>query len=391
MEKLFFNGRREAFKGRLIRIVYCMLCSCVCLLCFAVSSPAAPKNAPAEASQNWQPEWNRLVAEAKKEGSVLFYTISGVGTKEVGKAFKDKFGVNVDIMTASAPELASRLTTEYSRGIFNADVINTGGGSHHTVLKPAGIPQRFAQALLLPEVTDPKAWRLGRVPFVDADRTFLSMTQVLEPLILYNTDLVKKRDFSSVQDLLKPQWKGKIVMVDPSAPGTTLAGTVFLTRLWGAEKAKDFLIKLSGQEPAMTRDPRQAVEWVARGKYHITFAPQPESVSQFMVLASPIAYADIEEGALLETTTGGLAMPSKPAHPNASKLFINWLLTKEGQTLWVKTVKMPGTRVDVTTEGVPPVLIAKPGEKYMPDNEDYYLLMGKTRDSNKEIFAKQLK
>ncbi len=357
------------------------------------TTPAAPdaKGAVREAKPDWQADWDRLLADARKEGSVLFYTISGAGVKEVGKTFKDKFGVEVDVLAAAAPEIGSRLATEYKAGSYAVDVINTGGGTHHTLLKPNGIVQTMAPALLLPEVVDPKAWRIGRVPFVDQDRTFLSMNGVLEPMILYNTDMLKGSEFSSLQDLLKPQLKGKIVMVDPSGFGTGLAATVFLTRLWGMDKAREFLAKLSAHEPVMTRDPRQGVEWVARGKHPVTFAPSPNSVADFLDVGSPIAYATIAEGSLLETTTGGLAMPARPAHPNASKLFINWLLTREGQTAWVKTVKMPGTRIDVPTEGIPSVLIAKPGEKFMTENEEHFLTMSKMREVNREIFAKQLK
>lgn len=392
----YFNERANMLNKKTFKFLTFGLVSAVILAACAAgttATPAAPaaRETAKELKPNWQVEWDRLLVEARKEGTVLFYTISGAGVKEVGKAFKDRFGVEVDIVAASAPEIGSRLVTEYKAGFFLADVINTGGGTHHTLLKPNGIVQTLAPALLLPEVVDPKAWRIGRVPFVDEDRTFLSMIGVLEPMILYNTDLVKKAEFSSLQDLLKPQWKEKLVMVDPTALGTTLAATVFLARLWGMDKAKDYLTKLSGLEPIMTRDPRQGVEWVARAKYPVSFAAQPLGVSEFLGLGAPIEYADITEGALMETTTGGLAMPAKPAHPNTSKLFINWLLTKEGQTAWVKTVKMPGTRLDVSTEGVPPVLIAKQGAKFIGENEEHFLTMGKMREINREIFAKQLK
>ncbi len=337
---------------------------------------------------DWQAEWQRLVTEARKEGEVRIYSLAPAGARrEVAKGFKEKYGIEVDFVAAPASEIASRLEIENKRGIYLADVINIGGGTHLTVLKPQGIVQPIAPALILPDVLEPKVWRAGKVPFVDEEKTFLAMNDVFQQFVLYNTNMVKEGEITSIMDLLKPQWKGKITWHDPTVTGTGLTGTVFLARLWGMDRAKDYLRELVKQEPVLSRDKRQTTEWVARGKYPVNFSPSPDVVVEFLEAGAPLVYPRIAEGGLVTITAGGLAMPSRPAHPNASKLLINWILTKEGQTSWVKGIRMPGSRLDVSTEGISPSIVAKPENKVMMQNEEHFLMMDTMRPINNEILG----
>lgn len=386
--------------ARLLGVTVILLFTLVSAACGGAAVPVSPGEAqpPAPGTTHtvpvagWEEDWNRTVAEAKKEGLVRFYTVSRPATRqEVGKAFKERFGIEVDFVAASAGEIGSKLETEYKRGMYLADAINTGGGTHITVLKPNGIVQSMVPALVLPEVLDTRVWRVGRLPFVDTDNTFFAMVDVFQQFVLYNRDMVKEGEIASLRDVLKPQWRGKITMHDPTVTGTGLTVTVFLARLWGIETAKDFLKQLAEQEPVFSRDSRQVTEWVARGKYSILVSPSPDNVSEFLGVGAPLAYAKIAEGGLLTITTGGLARPSKPAHPNASRLFINWVLTKEGQTSWVKGDRLPSSRLDVPREGIPPEFLAGAGDKFLTQNEEHFVMMGALRPINAEIFAKQLK
>ena len=72
---------------------------------------------------------------------------------------------------------------------------------------------------MLPEVTDPKSWRGDKFPFMDADQQTVAMLASIDRGIIYNTGMIKKGEITTYKDLLKPQYKGKIIMNDPSVTG----------------------------------------------------------------------------------------------------------------------------------------------------------------------------
>ncbi len=88
---------------------------------------------------------------------------------------------------------------------------------------------------------------------------------------------------------------------------------------------------------------------------------------------------------------GGLAIPARPAHPNASTVLVNWLLSKEGQTAYVKGIRLPSARVDVSREGIDELFIAGPGDKITYGDEEFMLLQGKMTELTKAIFTAQTK
>ena len=80
-------------------------------------------------------------------------------------------------------------------------------------------------------------------------------------------------------------------------------------------------------------------------------------------------------------------MPAKPAHPNAAIIFLNWFLSREGQTLAVKAMGAGSARVDVSTEGINPIYIPKAGEKYNIENEETTRLRPQFQEGMKKLFA----
>ncbi len=99
-------------------------------------------------------------------------------------------------------------------------------------------------------------------------------------------------------------------------------------------------------------------------------------MTEFLNAGAPIDAALIKEGTSSSTSSGGIAMPSKLAHPNATKVFLNWLLVQEGQTIVSKGFGAPSLRKDVSTEGFNPLFKARPGQKVFVDTEDSILFRG---------------
>lgn len=342
-----------------------------------------------QASWSWEKEWNKAVEAAKKEGNVMVYsTPSSDLLRVLADAFQKKYGIKVDWVNGRGRELTKRMKTEKSAGLHLFDVVFSGGTTTQTLMKPAGMLGKLDPILILPEVTDPNAWRGDALPFLDADHTAMAMVATLQRYVMYNTNMVKKDEFTSYKDLLNPKWKGQITINDPRNPGT---GSAFFTMLsldiYGIEETKEFMREFVKQEPAVTRNRRLQGEWLARGKYAVSVATNMQTAVDFLNAGSPIAFARIKEGGKVGPGAGGLAVAAKPPHPNAAKVFINWIMSSEGQALFSKNYGSPGTRKDAPREGIPKEFYPDPGEKFYSDNEKSILYRRTMMKTARKIFA----
>ena len=354
----------------------------------APTSVATQKPTQAPTVESWQSVWDKKVAAAKEEKLVQFYFIGGADARtELAQAFAKKYGIQVEFVAGVPLELAQKLVTEKNAGMNLADAINMGGGTLLTAVKTQGLLKPIEPELILPEVKDPKAWQIGRLPLIDKDGQVIGMLANYERYVAVNTDMVKEGEIASLKDLLNPKWKGKLTILDPTMTGSGLSMSSFLGRTVGVDAALEFLRGLKQQGVEVTRDKRIQVEWVARGKYAIAVAPTPDVLAEFKALGSPIASVKLAEGGAMQTVGGALGIPAKPAHPNASTVFLNWLLSKEGQEAYVKGIRLPSARVDVSRAGIDELFFAGPNDKIVYGDEEFFLLQGKLVPMIQGIFA----
>ncbi len=339
--------------------------------------------------------WDALVAAAKKEGSVSIYAMWIPETRvALAQAFKDKYGINVEFTPFNrGAEILTKMQTEQRAGLYLADVIGAGAGTLMTSIKRAGVTGPLEPLLMLPEVTDGKNWRGGKFPFLDKDKTTIGMVASVQRNIIYNTNLVKKGEITTYKDLLKPQYKGKITVNDPMVPGA--GKEVFLhlaLNVWNLDETKAFLAQLlKQQEAVIERDNRQNVEAVVRGKYAIGFGPNPDSLAEFIKIGAPVDAVILKEGVYVSGAAGCLAVPTKQAHPNAAKLFLNWLLGKEGQTVFVNSFGNPSMRTDVSTAQFNPIFLPQPQEKVFLANEAAIMFTDDITKATKQIIDEAYK
>ena len=342
----------------------------------------------------WQERWDSTVAKAKNEGGLLFYVvIMPEARAELAKAFTERFGIKVEYMAiGTGVELTRKISTERRAGLFLSDGIFAGAAAQVTVIKPEGFLQPLAPLLMLPEVMDKNVWIGGKLPFVDKDGTLIGYIATAEIAVMRNRDLVKDGEIKSYKDLLDPKWKGKIIMLDPTLAGPTQTwGAYLIKNAWNMEQTKEYFRGLVKQEPVLTRDRLQVVELTARGKYAIGIGANPETVGQFMDVGAPVAPIKTIEGYSISPAVGMLSIPTQLAHPNAAAVFLNWFLTKEGQTAMVKGFKQPSARLDVAPTGVNQLFLVKAGEKAVMQTEEELSLTVQVRDMAKEVFSPLLK
>lgn len=369
---------------------------------FACGSPSSPPVQPTLSPQSisgsqtkasLEEKWDNIIAAARKEGKLTIYsTPSGEVIRGLATAFKAKYGIEIEYINGRGEELAQRMLTERNAGLYVVDVVMSGDATLITVMKPQQLLGSLAPLLILPEVLEPKAWAKGDLPYADKDRTSIEMVANFQRYIMRNRELVKDGEINSYKDLLNPKWKANIAFNDPTITGTANGFlTMLASDVFGLEGTKDFMRQFIKQEPAITRDRRLQAEWVARGKYSLGAAVNMENVAEFVTLGAPVDLVKVVEGSKIAPGAACLAIPTKSPHPNATQLYVNWLLSKEGHAVFVKVYGNVGSRVDAPKEGIPSMFFPEPGEKVYYDTEEKILLRAEMTRISKEIFAPILK
>jgi iron(III) transport system substrate-binding protein len=370
----------------------------VCTLAMAVALMAFTPAEPADVSQAGRVEtsgqvgrndWQNLITEAQREGSLVSYADMIPQAKDaVRTAFSAKFGINVEWVSGRAAELVTKIKAEKGAGLDLVDFAFLGAPSLVIDVKPMGITVPVGSMLLLPEVRDPNNWQGGQLPFVDKEQTGFRVVQFASSFYQRNVDLVKEGEITTSLDLLNPNWKEKIVMSDPGVDGASNSWfTWMVTGVLGREKGLQFMKDLAAQNPMVTRDQRQMVEWVARGKYHISIAPSMSVAGDFVRMGAPFAFIDVKEPRRLNSGYGIICVFKKAPHPNATKLFVNWLLSMEGSAVFARATQYASTRVDVPPEGILPIMVPRPGDVCPEADENYIPLEGEMRKAAAGIFG----
>ncbi len=356
------------------------------------AATASPSSTTAPAA-SFATQWKQLVTAAQQEKEVTSYTILAPKTREeTANAFKKEFGINMTFVIGQPAEIAMKMDTERRAGLNLADAVIHGGVAMFASVKPLGLLAPLPPLLIHPDVLNEKAWRGNQLPYLDKDKKVLLFVYPYFPDIAINTDMVKRDQIKSWEDLLKPEWKGKIVMADPVNSGPGNGWAVFmLTKVWTPEKGEQYLRQLAKQDIIVNRDDRLQAEWLARGKYPVLVASKTEIVSDLKTSGAPVDFLRMSEGGRISTGAGCIAIPDKPAHPNAAKLLLNWLLTKDAQTMFARAYGQPSARTDVPAEGFDPALLPAPGENLHILDEDFWLSGPKLAPLLNDIFSPALK
>ncbi|MDP2644486.1 MAG: extracellular solute-binding protein [Desulfobacterales bacterium] len=338
-------------------------------------------------------DWDSIVAKAKQEGKLV---VSASHTPAVRQAtttaFKAAYGIDIEYMGGGkGSELGRKLLAERQAGMYLQDVYIGGTTTILTALKPAGALDPLEPMLLLPEVRDKKLWIGGDYLWSDRDKKVIVilMSPSAGQSIIVNTTMVNPGEIKVYDDFLNPKWKDKIVMNDPTVqgPGLRFVGA-------GATKIKswDFMKELAKQNPAINRNQRLQVEWVARGKYAIGLGMEPNLITEFIKAGALIEEVLPEDDHNASAGPNDLCVINRAAHPNAAKVFVNWVLSREGQTVLSLASGIGSVKTNASTDHLRPVRRLNPAKKYfIIDHEDYILKEKGLTVNAKEIFGSLMK
>jgi iron(III) transport system substrate-binding protein len=328
------------------------------VLGFAALALATPALAAAPAPTSVTPE---LIAAAKKEGTVVFYTsIELLTAEKIGEAFEKAYpGIHVQVERNGAERIFQRLEQERGAGIHTADVVECSDMTALYAWKNQGWLAPF-----VPE--DVTKWPADQR---DPDGTFATERFTLSP-IEYNTKLVKPEDApKSFADLLDPKWDGKIVKAHPGYSGTIMTVTFEISRDIGW----DFFKKLGQQHIMQVQSAADPPKKVAQGERPVAADGGEYVPLQMISQGAPLALVYPAEGT--PSIPGGAGVMIDAPHPNAAKLFDLYLFSKEGQTLLVELARLRSFHPDAPVpDGAKPlseikIMKADPAAQAKEDEE----------------------
>ena len=345
------------------------------------------------AAQNasWKNSWEETLAAAREEGKVV---ISGPPVPELRQilpaAFKARYGIAVEYIGArGGTEAAARMRAERQAGIHYFDIVFAGIQGMALVFHREKMLQPLRPALQLPEVVDGKKWKKGKLWFADPEEQhILRLAYSVTTMFHINTDQVKPGEIRSVKDLLNPKWRGKIALQDPTISGSGSNQAAHLYLQHGDDFVKQLYVD---QKPVISRDTRQITDGLARGTFAISLGAEDGKVETLRKEGVPVSILENLTDLYSEVSSGfgQIAIMDSAPHPNAAKVFVNWIASKEGSEVFNRAVGTAPARNDIDESHLPPEIIPKEGVQYF-DTYDWEFTVTqkeKVRQRMKELLS----
>jgi iron(III) transport system substrate-binding protein len=270
--------------------------------------------APALAGENFgSPE---LIAAAKAEGKLVLYTANFAEVEqETIREFNKRFPeIKVEMVRAPGGQLITRVKTEAAAGKLIADIVDH---SDRALMLPL---EDLFQDYAPPNAADYDPAALVSPKF------WPRLTAIWS--IAYNTELVKDPP-KTWMDLTKPKYDKMTGQVFAQSGGTTWTRIMFERQVLG----EDYWAKQASTHPILYPSGAPMADALVRGEvamgpllYNVVYQKKKDG--------APIEIFFPPEGAPVNPYASGI--PKTAAHPNAAKLFLNWSLSKEGQTFMIK-------------------------------------------------------
>lgn len=321
------------------------------------------------------------MAAGKAEGKVVVSgpPDPGASTK-LPAAFKQATGIDMEYLAGNSSQLASRIQSERAAGQYSMDVSLSGADTVYGTFLPNGWLEPLKPALVLPEVLDGRLYRTGEPWFRDAEKRMVMQlfSGATSSLLTLNTQLASAGDFKDSDALLDPRWTGQICAYDPgvNGAGIAIASAIYVTR------GKEYAMQLfKGQNVVLSRDYQQVADWVAHGNYAMAIGVTHQYLVEYYKAGIPLLEMNLPD--IPQTLAGGFSLVNlwnHAPHPNAARVFANWIASKEGISVYGPIDNGVPVRNDVDPTWIPADQIPQPGRKYFDTYDPEYVL-GKRQEA----------
>ena len=263
----------------------------------------------------------KLIEAAKKDGKIVLYaTMQSDIFEQLQKAFQKKTGITIDYWRASATKVMERVLSETRAGESFFDLVISTEDTTRIMLKEGSIAKYDSPMNkdFPKDAIDPQLGPRARNHIVG---------------IVYNKSMIKAADApKSLEDIVKPHYRGKLVMADPTLHTTTAQWLVNLHKLLGKERAEKFVGELAAMKPVLVESFGPAAERVTSGEIPIGIT-YVYYVYLNGLKGAPLDY--VRTGSFLGDASY-LSLYHKAPHPNAAKAFIDFFLDEESMNLMAK-------------------------------------------------------
>jgi len=355
-------------RSRRLKKIMSFSAATIALLLLGLSTFGVPHVLEAASANPSQEEWTRTLKAAEQEGQLVLYANEGIegSIQDFQKRFPK---LKVVLISGRSGQLVTRLMAERRAGKYLADVAKLGTVSASSLYRARPFPvQPVDSQLFLSEVTDKSKWWQGKHQYADPEGKYIlsPCVSVHIDLVSYNTELVKPGDLRSYGDILNPKWKGKVSSMDPRAAGGREGGRLIY---YHPDLGPQFFRRLLTEtDLVLSQDPRQAVDWLAQGKLAFLLFTSPREILRAREQKLPVDILDprrMKEAPVVETAASSFMLMDKPANPSAARLFLNWLMSREGQISFQKSQgNCDSARLDISKEDVPLLSRRKDGVQY---------------------------
>ena len=297
------------------------------------------------------------VEAAKQDGKVIVYGAQvPQAMKPLHAAFEKRYGIAVEYWRGDSTKVSERALTEWRAGKPGFDVVE-GNRGVQLIMRDEGLFQKFI----------PPSSEKFPAQFREKDG-MITPWRVLPISILYNTDMVKSGDLpKTLDDLLNPKWTGKITMPDPTRHTTTAQFLWNLSKFKG-DKWLEFVRALAKQKPLLVESLATVPTTIIKGEAPVGIA----YIKYIKQYKGPFSYVAMDK---YLTDPNYMSLGAKASHPNAAKLYLEYICSAEGQKMIAEEgefVMYPGI--------FPPIKDAEkvaPGMVFMdnPSEEEFKKLM----------------
>lgn len=348
----------------------------------ALAAGAAALWVNAAAAQSGDAEWDKVVAAAEKEGTIIINSQPNLAWREfIQREFAKAYPkITVNLSVIPTEEFMVRVRTERGAGKYLWDVAASGAIGGFSFYKD-NIIDPILPELVRPDVNDPALWGGWDEALVDKPHKYVFSMSAYLVGVFYNAKMVPPETVErlGLDAMMDPKYVGKAAWHDPTVAG---GGQIYvpLFRQKGDDWVKRFVVD---QKVVFYPQQQGVVEAMARGTAAFGIGPPVRSLIAPYLQAGAATQVDIRgfgnkpESNLISIGGNCLYVFNNRPHPNATRVFVNWMLQKDVQYALAKALDMTSRRQDVPPTA-PPDEIPIKGAKYLAPQaeENFAALMG---------------
>jgi iron(III) transport system substrate-binding protein len=332
--------------------------------------------------------WNALVEAADKEGELIVQSQPNQAARDfILREFPKAYpAIKVSLSVVPEAQFLARVRTERQAEKYLWDVAVAGFTGGYRLSKE-GIVDPFLPELVDPDVNKPELWGGWDEAFMDLEKKYVFAMSAFIASPWYDALRIPPRKVErlGLKVLLDPEYEGKVVWHDPTVQGSGTSYAVLVRLKLGEDGLKKAMID---QKPLMVQQQNQVVEAIARGTHWIGIGPPVRSLiapfTQAGIKTDVRGFGPSPDANLMAGGGSGIYVFNKRPHPNATRVFVNWLLSRDVQHAMAKALDQSSRRQDVPPTTEPDNTAIKGAKYFQPQREENEPL----RDDTRKLIAR---